>query len=116
VGAVLLIGAGLGALHLSGVLLCVFHQLTGLPCLTCGSSRAAAALLRGDVLGAVVLQPLATLGGLLVAAACGVHAFFLLALRRSVRIRFAPERIRSVWLALLALAVLNWAYLVRFVN
>ena len=47
---------------------CPFKELTGLPCLGCGSTRAALALLRGDVGAALGANPLAALGGILFVA------------------------------------------------
>jgi hypothetical protein len=40
---------------------CVFHSLTGLPCLSCGLTRAADAFLRGDFLSMLYFNPLAVL-------------------------------------------------------
>ncbi len=40
---------------------CAFHAVTGLPCFTCGSTRALAALGRFDFTGALALNPLVTL-------------------------------------------------------
>lgn len=39
---------------------CFFHQLTGLPCPTCGGTRAALALRAGDLALALHLNPLVT--------------------------------------------------------
>src|SRR5215211_3664302 len=39
---------------------CNFRALLGIPCLTCGSTRAAAALFHGDIFRAWVVSPLAT--------------------------------------------------------
>jgi hypothetical protein len=39
---------------------CPFKHLTGLPCLSCGTTRAALALLRGDVARAFAFNPLAS--------------------------------------------------------
>jgi len=41
---------------------CALHTLTGIPCFACGSSRAVLAMARGDWLGALALNPLASLG------------------------------------------------------
>jgi hypothetical protein len=41
---------------------CPFHLATGVPCPGCGTTRAALALARGDVLGALAFNPLAALG------------------------------------------------------
>jgi len=104
--------AGLAALHGQGVSLCLFHRLTGLPCLTCGSTRAAAALLAGDVSAALRLQPLAVAAAISGAAAYGAHTYFLLARRRYVTLRLQPHERRFALAAALSLAALNWAYLV----
>jgi hypothetical protein len=40
---------------------CVFKGLTGVPCLTCGSTRAVVRLSHGDILPAFGLNPLTTL-------------------------------------------------------
>ncbi|MEW6338685.1 MAG: DUF2752 domain-containing protein, partial [Acidobacteriota bacterium] len=43
---------------------CPFRVLTGVPCATCGTTRAAVALLHGDVVAALVANPGAALAGL----------------------------------------------------
>jgi hypothetical protein len=40
---------------------CLFHDITGYPCLSCGISRAADALFDGDILGMIYYNPLAVL-------------------------------------------------------
>jgi hypothetical protein len=40
---------------------CVFKALTGIPCLTCGSTRSVVHLSHGDILSAFALNPLTTL-------------------------------------------------------
>ncbi len=40
---------------------CMFHKLTGFPCLSCGASRAADSLLKGDIIGMFYYNPLLTL-------------------------------------------------------
>ncbi len=112
-GSLLLIVAVLAWIHMSGTSVCLFHRLTGVPCLTCGATRAAALLLRGDVSGAVRLQPLATLGGVIVGVALAVYSAALVVGRRAVRVRLEAREVRMLWITLLILAVLNWIYLVR---
>ncbi len=52
--------AGVVALaHAFGLTLCPLKRLLGVPCPTCGTTRATAMLLRGDVCGAFAMQPLA---------------------------------------------------------
>jgi hypothetical protein len=44
---------------------CAFHRLTGIPCPTCGTTRAAVAFFHGDVLGAFAANPLAAAAAVL---------------------------------------------------
>src|ERR1700751_5389899 len=52
---------------------CVFHELTGLPCLTCGMTRCAIQFFHGHFLAALKWNPL------VFTALCGVMAFDLYA-------------------------------------
>ncbi|MGE0432531.1 MAG: DUF2752 domain-containing protein [Planctomycetota bacterium] len=52
---------------------CVFHDATGMPCPTCGSTRALLALWRGDLLTALRYNPV----GSLVAAVFAAFAVYL---------------------------------------
>jgi hypothetical protein len=103
-------GAGALALYAlaPGVPTCRFHALTGVPCPTCGGTRAVVAGLRGDVLGAFAANPL------LFAALLGLVA--LLAFRvvtgRSVRLRLARGEGRLAWGVVVGLALADWAYLI----
>ncbi len=91
---------------------CVFHSLTGLPCPTCGSTRAAYHFLHGHFAVSFLFNPLAFL------AFCAVVIFDLYALAilllRIPRFRlqnFSPQEkllLRSLALSLLAA---NWLYL-----
>jgi len=113
VGALLLIGAGLAWLRGCGVSVCLFHRLTGLPCLTCGATRAAAAILAGDLAGALRLQPLALIGGGGACVGFAVYSFFLVVRRCVVCVRLTRKEWRFFAATALALAILNWLYLVR---
>jgi hypothetical protein len=105
-GLALWLAAGLPTPH------CAFHSLTGLPCLTCGATRAAWQFLHGHFAVSLRFNPLAFF------AYCGIAAFDLYALvallLRAPRLRlinFTPnERIflRSCAVALIAA---NWLYL-----
>ncbi len=44
---------------------CVFRSLTGIPCPSCGTTRAATAFLEGHLMTAFINNPLAALAGLL---------------------------------------------------
>lgn len=94
----------------AGWQICLFHRLTGLPCPTCGATRAAFALLRGDWAGAWGWHPPAALllPGLALYLAVGTISWVAYGrfpvLRGSVR----------EWIALAAvitaLLLFNWMY------
>jgi len=91
---------------------CAFKTLTGLPCPTCGATRACLALVRGDVAAAFVSNPLLMLAGagalLYVAYATVVLAGRLPRCRVLVT-RAEAHAVRAVSVALLTA---NWAYLI----
>ena len=87
---------------------CNFRALFGIPCLTCGSTRAALALTNGNIAAAWLHNPLATLT-LLGIAAYDVYAVAAL-LTRSRRLRVTLSR-RVLAVGLIAAALLNWTYL-----
>ena len=45
----------------SGMGICIFKHITGIPCPSCGSTRAVKALLHGDFIGSIVLNPIGIL-------------------------------------------------------
>ena len=92
--------------------LCPFHALTGLPCPTCGMTRAAESLLRGDVREALAWNPLGSLG--LIAAVLFVgYAATVVTLRLPrLRLQGPPPRFWRLGIALLL--GLNWGYLLFF--
>jgi hypothetical protein len=104
--AVLLVGA-----HRLGFIVCYFKLFTGLPCLTCGGTRAALRLLQADPAAAMAMNPLVAVAGF----GLGVWALadlVLLTRRRALRVELGPRAVR-VLRVLVPLAVLaNWAYLV----
>jgi hypothetical protein len=87
---------------------CTFRRMTGVPCATCGSTRAAFALARGDLFAALLLNPLVVVTG-------AVLALILLARLVSAR-RLRLELSRpGRWLAWSIAAVLfaaNWAWVI----
>jgi len=96
-----------------GFLVCPFHLLTGFPCLSCGGTRAFAALSRLDPATAFAMNPLAAAVGL-AGAAYIVHALGVgLGAWRRWRPRLASATHRRALraAALVALAG-NWIYLI----
>jgi hypothetical protein len=91
---------------------CVFHDLTGIPCATCGMTRCAIQFFHGHFLAALRWNPL------MFAFLCGLAAFDLYALAVLVtgaprlRICFCGERAKTFWRVVGISALgLNWFYL-----
>ena len=89
---------------------CPIKALIGLPCLTCGTTRAGLALSRLDLVGAISINPLAALAWLILVGG-GLVAGLLALLDIPVR---EPEwRLSLPMRCLLVMMFLtNWAYLV----
>ena len=86
-------------------------RLLGVPCPTCGATRAVALLLHGDVCGAFVMQPLAMVVlTLLVPAALAVRLAF--GARRTKAFLFAAARAPTFWFVVVVAVLANWAYVI----
>ena len=84
---------------------CTFRELTGVPCFTCGSTRAVLSLKAGEVLRALDFNPLTALGSLCFVAG-GLAAPWLLP-------KTAGWRLPKRWTWIVAgVFVLNWVYLI----
>ncbi len=93
----------------AGVTTCLFRRITGQPCPTCGSTRAAAALLHADVPAAFRLNPLTTT---LMLAAPLLIAAWMIARRRAVdTAAWMGRRWRTILLVGAAIIAANWVYL-----
>jgi hypothetical protein len=91
---------------------CVFHELTGLPCVTCGMTRCGIQFFHGHFLAALKWNPL------VFTALCGVIAFDLYAFAtlttRALRLRisFCTQRAKTFMrTSVISALVLNWIYL-----
>jgi hypothetical protein len=89
---------------------CVFHEITGLPCVTCGMTRCGIEFFQGDFLSAIKWNPLVFI------MLCGVVAFdfyasmVLLTRAPRVRIAFGDAQTRFLRGAVVAALALNWFY------
>jgi len=92
--------------------LCPFKGITGLPCPTCGGSRALSKLAHLDPLGAFDMNPLissfTTIG--IILFSYSTVAFILRPLR--IGVRFNQIEKRLLRLACLGIIILNWFYLI----
>lgn len=91
---------------------CAFKAVTGWPCITCGSTRAVLALLRGDLVAAFVANPLVTSVSVaaLVAAPVALGVSFFDSPR--LRVRLASGEQRALRGATVAACGLTWLFLI----
>ncbi len=91
---------------------CIFHALTGEPCLTCGATRSAIAFFHGNFPAAFAWNPLifATYVGITI---FDIYAFVALVLRtRRLRVIASTQSEKNfVRWAVLAMVLINWGYL-----
>jgi hypothetical protein len=113
-GAVGVAAAALvGLLHLDRLpmTLCLFKRWTGLPCATCGSTRALAHLYHLDVAGAFAMNPLATSAAFLVALWC-LGDLLLLVRGRVLSLDLTPREATVVQVGTALAFVSNWIYVI----
>jgi hypothetical protein len=91
--------------------ICFFKTVTGLPCMTCGSTRALGRLATLDFLGALQVNPLATVA-IVALLAVGLLQLALLVQGRTLRLALPTGVGRWWWILLGVLVVVNWAYLI----
>jgi hypothetical protein len=89
---------------------CLFHKLTGMPCLACGATRATLAFARGHWLAALQWHPLVVLIYVAVIA-IGVLMILFAAFNQRLHSQFLNTQLTKArwWLA--GAAVANWLYL-----
>lgn len=91
--------------------LCVFKAVTGVPCLTCGTTRTLALLARLDLAGALAMNPLVA-AGVLALAPWAAADLALMPRRRALALELSPAAARAARIAVVAAVVLNWVWLV----
>ena len=91
---------------------CLFHELTSLPCITCGMTRCAIQFFHGHFLAALQWNPF------VFAVLCGVIAFDVYALAAVVartqrlRIHVSTQRAKTcLRVSVITALALNWTYL-----
>lgn len=87
---------------------CPAQVLFGLPCPSCGTTRALAALSRFEVVTALRFNPLVTLA---LPIWAGVAWWYCLPVRGAAPARVLPSRF---WLLLVTAILMNWLYLLLF--
>ena len=89
---------------------CIFRSLTGVPCPSCGTTRAAMAFLDGDLISAFAANPLAAAAGLLFVVGAPLAALWSIA-RWPVPVLPTPL---PGWMRIGAVALIagNWLYVI----
>jgi len=90
---------------------CLFKGFTGLPCPTCGSTRALGHLFALDFAGALRMNPFTTLVAVVVAGWAAAD-LALLPRRQALDLEVSPRVALGLRVGALALFLLNWVYLI----
>jgi hypothetical protein len=94
------------------LILCPFRTITGIPCLTCGGTRALLALVRGDLGTALFWNPLVACAGV-VGAAWLVYAAAVTIFRAPrLRIRLGERERTLCHAGVWAVVASNWVFLI----
>ena len=89
---------------------CIFRSLTGVPCPTCGTTRAATAFLDGNLIAAFTANPLAAATGLLFVVGAPLAVLWAIA---KWPVPVLPTPIPG-WVRVGAVAIIaaNWLYVI----
>jgi hypothetical protein len=113
IGTVSLVCAGL-ALSTVGPppVICTFHAITGLPCPTCGGTRALLALLDGQVFQAVAWNPMVALTVVAFPVYAAYGAWVTALNRRRVRLSLTSRERTLARAAAGVLILASWIFLI----
>jgi hypothetical protein len=113
-GGIAVLGiAVVGLFHLDRLpfTVCYLKAFTGIPCPTCGSTRAVGCLAHGDLLGAFTMNPLATVG-LLALLPWALADLVLLTRGSALGVSVSPQAGGVLRVAVVVTVLANWAYLI----
>jgi hypothetical protein len=107
------IAAAVGLLHLDHLsfTFCAFKAVTGLPCMSCGTTRALGRLFHLDLPGAVTMNPLSAAVALALVP-WGLVDLVLLPRGRALVLEISRGLAPFVRVTAVALVFANWAYLI----
>jgi hypothetical protein len=105
-------GVAVRWLHLDrlGITLCTFKAATGLPCMTCGGTRTLALLARGDLPGALAMNPLVAVA-FFVLVPWALADLALWTRGQALGLDLGPAARRWILIVGGIALVVNWAYL-----
>lgn len=110
IGLLAAVVVGLLGLDRIPVTFCAIKSMSGIPCATCGSTRAFARLFDLDLAGALAMNPFTTIVALGIAAWAIADAA-LLPRGKALRVSFSPTVGRWVRILAFTAFVVNWIYL-----
>lgn len=96
--------------HAWAFIACPLRSATGLPCLTCGMTRAFGRLAAGDVGGALAVNPLGCVLAVVAAATAGWLVLRLTIVRHGFRTECTPGEERAWRYGIAAVVALNWTW------
>lgn len=99
--------------QLFGVMLCPLRRYTGIPCFTCGSTRAVLALVSGDFKTAFLTQPLIVSLACFIAPVIFFNLFVAVTQKRVILISLARQEKIGLAIILIATTLANWLYLLN---
>ncbi|MCZ7633314.1 MAG: DUF2752 domain-containing protein [Phycisphaerales bacterium] len=89
---------------------CTLRRATGIPCGTCGSTRAVFSLAQGDAASALRYNPFVTIGG---AALAGVGVMRI-GFGKRLNLGLGTHGRRIAWCLVGAAFIANWAYIIAY--
>jgi hypothetical protein len=89
-------------------IICHLRLFTGIPCPTCGTTRAFLALLDGRPLDALLLNPLMVVLGIAVGVIVGLRVIA----GRQLVVHFSARQLPWLWVFAVVIFLLNWAYVI----
>jgi hypothetical protein len=90
---------------------CPLRRTLGLPCPSCGMTRAFVRVTHGDLAGALEVSPLGTMLSLASVLLVAYIAVRLTVLRRGLQLETSPRERQRLAAALLLAVLANWSYL-----
>lgn len=97
--------------QLLGITLCPLRRYTGIPCFTCGSTRAILALVSGDITTAFLTQPLVISLVCMLAPILLFNICIALLKKRMLLLSLSRTEKTVLFVSLTVATLINWLYL-----
>ena len=90
---------------------CIFHRVTGVPCLTCGATRSIVALSQLDFASSFTHNPLTMIFAIALVVFSSISLFGYV-FKKSLVLQFSEVEKRVLRIGAVALIALNWLFLI----